>query len=107
MVTRRKRRLGYATVAILRAIEQGHRYGLDIVDATHLASGTVYVALGRLQKRGLLAATWEKTAIAEAEGRPRRRYYALTAAGWHELRSALEGFEALGLTPAAETSEAE
>ena len=107
MVARRKRRLGYATVAILRAIEQDHRYGLDIVESTRLASGTVYVALGRLQKRGLLPATWEKTAIAEAEGRPRRRYYALTAAGREELHSALEGFGALGLTPATDASDAE
>lgn len=104
---KRRRRLGYATVAILRAIDQGHRYGLDIVDSTGLASGTVYVALGRLQKRGLLAATWEADEIAEREGRPRRRYYTLTRSGDGQLREALESFEALGLAGAGRTSDAE
>ena len=106
-MNRRRRRLGYATVAILRAIEQGHRYGLDIVESTGLASGTVYVALGRLQKRGLLSATWEADEIAEREGRPRRRYYELTAAGDHDLREALASFEALGLAATARGGDAE
>lgn len=90
-----QRRLGYATVAILRAIDQGHRYGLDIVESTGLASGTVYVALGRLQKRGFLCATWEQQAVAEAEGRPRRRYYDLTRSGAEALADALRSFAAL------------
>lgn len=92
---RRERRLGYATVAILRAITDGHAYGLDIVENTGLASGTVYVALGRLQKRGFLRASWEPQAIAEREGRPRRRYYELTPAGTQALERALESFAAL------------
>lgn len=92
---RRQRRLGYATVAILRAIADEHAYGLDIVEQTGLASGTVYVALGRLQKRGFLRAAWEDQAIAEREGRPRRRYYALTRAGEAALRDALESYAEL------------
>jgi DNA-binding PadR family transcriptional regulator len=106
-VKRRRRRLGYATVAILRAIDQGHRYGLDIVESTGLASGTVYVALGRLQKRGFLSATWERDEIAEREGRPRRRYYELTPTGDRELREALESFGALGLAEASGRSDRE
>lgn len=90
-----RRRLGYATVAILRAIEEGHRYGLEIVESTGLASGTVYVALGRLQKRGYLKATWEEQEVAEAQGRPRRRYYDLTRDGAAALAEALESFAAL------------
>lgn len=86
------RRLGYATVAILRAIDADHRYGLDIVDATGLAGGTVYVALGRLQKRGLLRSSWENDATAEREGRPRRRYYELTRAGRQLLGEELRAY---------------
>ncbi len=43
------------------------------------AHGTLYKALGRLEDRGLLASRWEDPAA--AEGRPRRRLYALTAEG--------------------------
>lgn len=90
-----KRRLGYATVAILRAIEEDHRYGLDIIDATGLATGTVYVTLGRLQKRGFVDTRWEDQRIADREGRPRRRYYELTAEGRTALEEALTSYDAL------------
>ena len=43
------------------------------------AHGTLYKALGRLEERGLLSSRWEDPAA--AEGRPRRRLYALTAEG--------------------------
>jgi DNA-binding PadR family transcriptional regulator len=43
--------------------------------------GTLYKALGRLSERGLLVATWEAAELAEAEGRPRRRLYSITAEG--------------------------
>ncbi len=90
-----KRRLGYATAAILRAIEEDHAYGLDIIDATGLATGTVYVTLGRLQKRGLVAASWEDQRIADREGRPRRRYYRLTDEGRTRLLETLDSYDAL------------
>lgn len=89
------RRLGYATVAILRAIDAGHRYGLDIVEATGLAGGTVYVALSRLHRRGLLRSSWEDDATAEGAGRPRRRYYELTRPGREQLESELRAYEAM------------
>jgi PadR family transcriptional regulator PadR len=41
--------------------------------------GTLYKALGRLEAFGLLASRWEDAAA--AEGRPRRRLYALTGEG--------------------------
>jgi PadR family transcriptional regulator PadR len=41
--------------------------------------GTLYKALGRLEEFGLLASRWEDAAA--AEGRPRRRLYALTGQG--------------------------
>lgn len=94
---KRRRNLGIATVTLLRAIADGHPYGLEIIQATGLASGTVYVTLGRLHKRGFLAAAWEDHRIAEQEGRPRRRYYELTEAGREALEAALESYGALAL----------
>jgi PadR family transcriptional regulator, regulatory protein PadR len=49
------------------------------------AHGTLYKALGRLQDAGLLESVWEDPAIAEAEGRPRRRLYEVTGAGQRAL----------------------
>jgi len=45
------------------------------------AYGTLYRALGRLEKMGLLTSRWEDPQIPARENRPRRRMYALTAAG--------------------------
>lgn len=75
------RQIGYATAGLLRAIAQGYRYGLDIMEVTGLPSGTVYPTLTRLESRGFVAGQWESQAIADREKRPRRRYYKLTAAG--------------------------
>jgi DNA-binding PadR family transcriptional regulator len=45
------------------------------------AHGTLYKALGRMETAGLLASRWEDADLASAEGRPRRRLYAVTGAG--------------------------
>jgi DNA-binding PadR family transcriptional regulator len=45
----------------------------------------VYTTLRRLEARGLVAGQWEDAEVAEAERRPRRRYYTLTAAGAEQL----------------------
>src|SRR5262245_53976174 len=45
------------------------------------AYGTLYRALGRLEKMGLLASRWEEPDIAAQENRPRRRLYTLTPQG--------------------------
>ena len=82
------RQLGYATVAVLQAIAAGARYGLDIIDATGLPSGTVYPALASSEKRGYVAGTWESITVATRDGRPRRRYYRLTAPGRTALADA-------------------
>jgi DNA-binding PadR family transcriptional regulator len=79
------RSLGITSLQILGAVRDGVAYGLDIVTHTGMPSGTVYPTLGRLKKSGLVRATWEDQAIAEREGRPRRRYYALTADGARAL----------------------
>jgi len=89
------RRIGYATAALLRAIERGYRYGLDMMDATGLPSGTVYPTLTRLEGRGLVAGLWEAQSIAGREKRPRRRYYRLTAAGRSALADSVKLYGSL------------
>jgi DNA-binding PadR family transcriptional regulator len=85
----RNRALGAATVAILKAIQDGHRFGLDVMDATSLPSGTVYPTLARMEARAYVESEWEDTEAAKADGRPRRRYYRLTADGALALNEAL------------------
>ena len=46
-----------------------------------IGHGTLYKALARLTASGLLDASWESGDAPEVDGRPRRRLYALTAAG--------------------------
>ncbi len=45
------------------------------------AHGTLYRALARMESAGLLESRWEDPAVAEAEGRPRRRLYRVTGLG--------------------------
>lgn len=74
-------RITQVTALILQAIGLGHRYGFDIMDATGLASGTVYPALRRLEEGQLIRGTWEAGTEAQRDGRPQRRLYELTATG--------------------------
>jgi len=45
------------------------------------AHGTLYKALDRLQRSGLLESEWEDPLVAAQANRPRRRLYWVTAAG--------------------------
>lgn len=63
----RREMYGYELVTQLRATSNG------VID---LPEGTVYPALRRLERDGLIAGHWVDIGAA-----PRRRYYALTAAG--------------------------
>jgi DNA-binding PadR family transcriptional regulator len=56
------------------------RYGLEIAKELRIRSGTLYPALARLERDGLLKSHWED-ADPSSEGRPRRRMYQLTAQG--------------------------
>ena len=75
-------------IAALLTDVDADRYGLDLMRATGLASGTLYPILVRLEGAGWLEAHWEDVDPV-AEGRPARRYYRLTptgiTAGRHEL----------------------
>jgi DNA-binding PadR family transcriptional regulator len=52
------------------------------------AHGTLYRALERLERGGMLASRWEDPAVAAAEERPRRRLYRVTAEGETALETA-------------------
>lgn len=84
------RPLGTSTVEILAALKNQVRYGLDIIEHTGLMPGTVYTTLRRLEQRRLVEGTWEDASVAEAERRPRRRYYALTPKGVEALDEAAQ-----------------
>lgn len=87
--------LTYPTAAVLLAIQHGHRYGFDVMDATGLPDGTVYPILRRLERRGVLEGAWEAEERARAEQRPPRRYYRLTTVGEASLDEVLLRFPAL------------
>jgi DNA-binding PadR family transcriptional regulator len=100
------RQLGYATIAVMRAVRNGYGYGTDIMDRTGLPSGTVYPTLSRMDERGYLRSRWEKREQADAERRPRRRYYRLTPSGEQALDAAIRQLAGLAdeLGPATDAA---
>ena len=94
------RQLSYAAVSILNAVSDGVRYGFDIMDRTELPSGTVYPALSRLERDGLLRSHWEDLHKAHGDRRPPRRYYRITPHGERALAAALERLQVLKPLPA-------
>ena len=62
--------------------------GADIARLTKLASGTLYPILLRLEQAGWLGSQWEKGDPHEL-GRPRRRFYRVTALGAKRTREAV------------------
>ncbi len=78
---------GHLDGLLLASLEAGPRHGYAIMEALRagsggqfdLPTGTIYPALRRLERAGLVQGTW-----AEAGGR-RRRVYELTAAGRRTL----------------------
>ena len=70
---------GYAVARELKEREEARRL---------TAHGTLYRALERLEKAGLLLSRLEDPELAAAEQRPRRRLYHVTAAGEAALAEA-------------------
>ena len=88
---------------LLATLADGPAHGYRIVDALRersggafeLAEGTVYPALYRLERRGLLSSRWATA------GRRRRRVYSLTRKGrgaladgrrdWRSFAAAIDG----------------
>ena len=79
---------GHLDMLLLGVLKKGRAHGYEVIrrladdsDGTFdLPEGTVYPALHRLEKLGLLASSWDAT-----EGR-RRRVYEITGAGATALR---------------------
>jgi PadR family transcriptional regulator PadR len=87
--------LSYAVAMVLQSIALGHVYGYRVMVVTGLPSGTVYPALARLERDGLILSRWEKQARAEAAQRPPRKYYKVTRAGNAMLKTARERYPLL------------
>lgn len=81
-------KLSHSAALILQTVDNGARYGFDIMDATGLPSGTVYPALRRMEAEGLISSQWEPEKKALAEQRPARKYYRITRAGAQVLEQA-------------------
>jgi DNA-binding PadR family transcriptional regulator len=88
-------KLSHSAALILRTIDCGYCYGFDIMDVIGLPSGTVYPALRRLERDGLITARWEHESLAFAEQRPARRYYRVTRNGKQNLVQLVEKYPLL------------
>jgi DNA-binding PadR family transcriptional regulator len=94
---------GHLDAMLLAVLESGPRHGYAVIEAlqarsggaVQLPTGTVYPALHRLERAGLVTSDWSTV------GGRQRRTYALTAAGrrrlaaertaWQEFTAAVEG----------------
>jgi PadR family transcriptional regulator, regulatory protein PadR len=74
-------KLSHTAAMILQAIHTGQIYGFSVMEITGLPSGTVYPAMRRLERDGLIVSKWEQQSIADAEQRPLRKYYKVTRTG--------------------------
>lgn len=74
-------KLSHTAAVILQALDAGHVYGFSVMETTGLPSGTVYPALRRLERLGLIRSQWESQPAADAGQRPARKYYKITRPG--------------------------
>ncbi len=88
-------KLSHTAAMILQALDAGFVYGFSIMEMTGLPSGTVYPAMRRLERDDLIRSQWEKQSIADAEQRPPRKYYKLTATGRTTLESSRKRYPLL------------
>lgn len=71
----------------LLAAPHSELHGYELLKRTQLLSGTLYPLLVRLEQAGWVTSRWEERE--EPGGRPRRRFYRLSADGAAEARDAL------------------
>ena len=88
-------KLSHTAAIILQTVDQGLRYGFDIMDATGLPSGTVYPALRRMETEGLITSRWESEKKALSEQRPARKYYRITRNGSEVLEQSQKRYPLL------------
>jgi transcriptional regulator len=87
---------GTLDMLVLKALQLGAMHGWGISDrlqqgsrgVLQLNQGSLYPALYRLERQGLLTSSWRTT-----ENNRRARYYALTAAGRRALLAEQEKWE--------------
>src|SRR5947207_13579137 len=95
-------KLSHTAAMILHAIHAGDGYGFSVMEMTGLPSGTVYPALRRLERDGLIRSQWEKQSIADEALRPPRKYYKVTRSGRAALEASIARYPLLArLLPAA------
>lgn len=81
---------GAGPVAVLKLLEEGAKYGYELVEALSEQTGgvldmgqsTLYPLLYNLQSQGLIRPSWQ-----ESESGRKRKYYSLTAKGKKRLAS--------------------
>jgi DNA-binding PadR family transcriptional regulator len=88
-------KLSHTAALILQAIHGGFIYGFSIMEMTGLPSGTVYPAMRRMERDDLIRSQWERQSIADAEQRPARKYYRLTATGKSTLEASRKRYPLL------------
>ncbi len=91
-------RLSGPTLKVLRMMvdDIGRRWsGAEISKVGKIGAGTLYPLLARLESHGWLGSEWEVGDPSEL-GRPRRRFYRLTALGQRSALQALSEFQVIG-----------
>jgi PadR family transcriptional regulator, regulatory protein PadR len=98
-------RLSHTAAMVLQAVSVGYVYGFSVMEMTGLPSGTVYPAMRRLERDGLIRSNWEQQSIADAEQRPPRKYYKLTRSGKLTLEASRKRYPLLAkLVPSTQES---
>jgi DNA-binding PadR family transcriptional regulator len=87
--------LSHTAALVLHAVHAGDGYGFSVMEITGLPSGTVYPALRRLERDGLIRSQWERQSIADAALRPPRKYYKVTRSGKAALEAAQKRYPLL------------
>ena len=95
-------KLSHTAALVLGAIHAGDGYGFSVMEMTGLPSGTVYPAMRRLERDGLIRGQWERQAIADAGQRPPRKYYKLTRTGQAVLEASQKRYPLLAKLTAVE-----
>jgi DNA-binding PadR family transcriptional regulator len=95
-------KLSHTAALILQAVQTGDGYGFSVMELTGLPSGTVYPAMRRLERDGLVRSQWERQSIADAGERPPRKYYKLTRLGQATLESSQRRYPLLTKLAAVE-----
>lgn len=95
-------KLSHTAAVILQAIHAGDGYGFSVMEMTGLPSGTVYPAMRRMERDGLIRSQWERQSIADEEQRPPRKYYRLTRSGQATLETSHKRYPLLARLNTAE-----